>query len=155
MDYSTGRHIEKAMTAFYAGLAKNSLPTTVTVKVRDTDKNWVGMYRSGTGIRRCPIFWIRSEFSCLADQAEDAQWTQEELDREIEYQVLHTLVHEYGHYVAEIIRLNFRQVGSAYENHTFERNVMENEEEFAENVFWAAFTKGTIPDQPWYKYFNQ
>lgn len=136
-------------------LRQNGLPDDFMVKDRDNFpyEDWVALYRSGTIYRSRPIIWINSRMGeMLAERFEYLR--QEALDYDIHRNLVDTLLHECGHAMADLIRFNFRYVGSPFAGKTFERDVCPDEEEFAETVFPNAVRAETVMEQPWYPYLG-
>lgn len=155
MDYSTKTHVKKARKEVKHLLRMNGLPTKYTLRVKELGPDVIGMYRGGSVLRGNMIFWLSSNFSALSEEAERYQWNQDSLSAEITTQIARTILHEYGHAVAELIRLSFRRVDSPYRGMTFEQDVCMDEEHFAESMFMRSVLNHTVEHQPWFKFIQQ
>ncbi len=114
---------KKEMNRFLALL---DIADAVTIKVKEThDKHWLAQYRSRSQFGRGPIFWISPEHP---------------LDHDA---LITTLLHEYGHVIAEYIRLREPAL------HADREAVYPDEEDFAEG--FAHFAYGQ--SQPWMEKF--
>ena len=151
----TKEQIRSAVADVRGLLSQNGLDPAFTVKLRPTDnKRWVAQYRSGSAFRGRPIFWINPEMGkTLFDKFGSGYYNQRDFDYAIIRNLMDTLVHEYGHAVADVIKLNFRKAGSPFNGLNFGQEVNQDEEDFAEHEFSQVLFDKTFMKQPWAKFY--
>jgi hypothetical protein len=98
-----------AKKAALAELHRVGIADTFCVKLKRPKRNeWVAMYRGGTqftGRGRGPIFWISTTLDVALAEAYAEDGNPEPNESDVLNQLTDSLLHEYGHVVAEWARL--------------------------------------------------
>lgn len=95
----------------------------ILVKIKDIKQdNWLGLYRAFSQFKSKPIIWINKDIIKISNEYE--------YEIDINDLILDTLIHEYGHIIAEFGKTRNKKIHNLIKKH------WSNEEEFAEEFIF-------------------
>ena len=151
------QHIDHSTAEVKGLLNDNGLNPSFSVKVKQSkhNPNDLAVYRSQTVHSGRPIFWVNPELGAKVHEHSGNQHIDSsDFDTDVRGNLTDTLLHEYGHAIADHINLNFRKQGSPHQGKQFDHEIHPDEEHFAENMVLPALKAGNLMEQPWAKYIT-